>query len=233
MMKENKILKFAILCTLSVFVYALVTLIIFGFDGKSSFWISFVFGIVSISVAYLTSFLSLKDAAMKDWIFSLPILRWSVVYVFVEILISIIFMALDLLWKIAFLSQFLLLIFFLVIVVPCFFQKKNVKSINEITTAKVSYIRLMHSKLIILLPIVENDTVKRDIEQAADLLKHSDPMSSDALADIENKMSAYIDRLDELVRAGNIDEAAPVAREIRLLIAERNQLAMATKMIQY
>lgn len=232
-MKENKILKFAILCTLSVFVYALVTLIIFGFDGKSSFWISFVFGIVSISVAYLTSFLSLKDAAMKDWIFSLPILRWSVVYVFVEILISIIFMALDLLWKIAFLSQFILLVFFLVIVVPCFFQKKNVKSINEITTTKVSYIRLMYSKLIILLPRVENDTVKRDIEQAADLLKHSDPMSSDALADIENKMSAYIDRLDELVRAGNIDEAAPVAREIRLLIAERNQLAMATKMIQY
>lgn len=232
-MKENKILKFAILCTLSIFVYALVTLIIFGFDGKSPFWISFAFGIASISVAYVVSFLSLKDAEMKDWIFSLPILRWSVVYVFEEIVLSIIFMAFDILWKIAFLSQFILLVFFLVIVVPCFFQKKNVKSINEITTTKVSYIRLMYSKLIVLLPRVENDTVKKDIEQAADLLKHSDPMSSDALADIENKMSAYIDRLDELVRAGNIDEAAPVAREIRLLIAERNQLAMATKMIQH
>ena len=232
-MKENKILKFAILCTLSIFVYALVTLIIFGFDGKSPFWISFAFGIASISVAYVVSFLSLKDAEMKDWIFSLPILRWSVVYVFEEIVLSIIFMAFDILWKIAFLSQFILLVFFLVIVVPCFFQKKNVKSINEITTTKVSYIRLMYSKLIVLLPRVENDTVKKDIEQAAYLLKHSDPMSSDALADIENKMSAYIDRLDELVRAGNIDEAAPVAREIRLLIAERNQLAMATKMIQH
>lgn len=230
---NNKIFKFIFLGTLSVLVYALITLIIFGIDGDSSFWISFVFAIVSISLAFFTSFLSLKDTTLKDWIFSLPVLRWSIMYVFIEILVSIIFMTFDILWKISFLSQFILLIFFFIVVVPCFFQKKNVKSIDEITITKVSYIRLMYSKLVNLLPRIENDVVKNEIEQAIDLLKHSDPMSSDDLIDIERKLSASVDKLDELVRGGIFEEAVPVAREIRLLISERNQLSIATKMIQY
>lgn len=232
-MKINKILKLGIFCTLSIFVYALITLIIFGLDGESSFWISFVFGIVSISLSYFTAFLGFKDAALKDWIFSLPILRWSVIYVFIEILASIIFMTFNTLWKITFLSQFFLLIFYFIVVFPCFIQKKSVQSTNETTVSKVSYLRFMYSKLVNLLLRVENETVKREIEQAADLLKHSDPMTSDNLLDIENKLSSYIDKLDELVREGKIEEAGTIAKEIRLLIAERNQLAMASKMIQY
>jgi hypothetical protein len=118
-------------------------------------------------------------------------------------------------------------------VAPCFTQKNHVAAVREETAVKVSYIRQMNAKLVALLPRSEDAALKKDIEKAADMLRHSDPMSADSLAEIEQKMSAYVDQLDTLVREKNYAEAAPVAKELCLLIEERNQLVIASKLIQH
>lgn len=232
---ENKKVKFAFLTGLTVALYAMITLIIAGFDGGSNFWISFVFAIISFPLAFFITYLSARSTKrLSDWLFSLPIIRWCVIYVVAELVLSTAFMLIpDLSWKIAFLPQFLLPILFLVIVVPCFAQRKHVASVQQETVRKVSYMRQMHAKLTALLPRTEDAAVKKELEKAIDLVRHSDPMSADSLAEIEEKMASMVEQLDSLIRNGHYDVAAPVAKELSLLVVERSQLALAAKQIQY
>ena len=71
------------------------------------------------------------------------------------------------------------------------------------------------------------------LEKAIDLVRHSDPMSADSLQEIEEKMATMVEQLDSLIRNGHYDVAAPVAKELSLLVVERSQLALAAKQIQY
>lgn len=226
--------KFMGLSAITVFLYAFLTLVIFGFDGGSSFWISFSFAIISIILAYFISYLSVNAARrLTDWIFSLPVMRWCAIYVIVEIIIATVFMILHAPWKIVFIPQFLLPIFFLILVVPCFGQKNHVAEVSKETAVKVSYIRQLNAKLIALIPRTEDSALKKEMEKATDMLRHSDPMSADSLTEIEEKMFVCANQIDSLIREKNYTEAAPLVKEICLLIEERNQLVIAAKLIQY
>lgn len=226
--------KFMGLSAITVFLYAFLTFVVFGFDGGSSFWISFSFAIISIILAYFISYLSVNAARrLTDWIFSLPVMRWCVMYVIVEIIIATIFMIIHAPWKIVFIPQFLLPIFFLILVVPCFGQKNHVAEVSVETSVKVSYIRQLNAKLIALISRTEDSALKKEMEKATDMLRHSDPMSADSLTEIEEKMSACANQIDSLIREKNYTEAAPLVKEMCLLIEERNQLVIAAKLIQY
>ena len=232
---NNKKAKFAFLTVLTVALYAMITLIIAGVDGERNFWISFIFTLISFPLAYLiTYFSTIRAKRLSDWLFSLPLIRWCVIYVVVQLVLSTVFMFLpDISWKIVFLPQFLLPILFLVIVLPCFAQKDHIASVQKETVQKVSYMRQMHAKLTALLPRTEDPIVKKELEKAIDLVRHSDPMSADSLQPIEEKLATLVDQLDSLIRNGHWDVAAPIAKEISLLVVERSQLALAAKQIQY
>lgn len=101
------------------------------------------------------------------------------------------------------------------------------------TSVKVSYIRQLNAKLIALISRTEDSALKKEMEKATDMLRHSDPMSADSLTEIEEKMSACANQIDSLIREKNYTEAAPLVKEMCLLIEERNQLVIAAKLIQY
>ena len=225
--------KFFALGGAAVALYNFLILFMFNFDGEASFWTSLVFANISIILSVVVTYLGIKSVKkMTDWVFSLPIIRWCGIYVVTALVISLIFMLADSYasWKLTFIIQFLLPIFFLILVLPCFAQRAHIEEVNKVTETKVSNLRILHAKLLALVPRCENEAVRKDVEKAADLIRHSDPMSNDSLADIEQKLSNYIDSLDTLVRTGNLEAAAPIAKEVCLLIGERNQLAIATKL---
>lgn len=233
-LKNSKKGKFACLAGVSVLIYSILVFIIFGFSKGSSFWISYVFAVISFLLSYMVSYLSVNSAKrLTDWIFSLPVMRWCVIYVIVEIIIATIFMIIHAPWKIVFIPQFLLPIFFLILVVPCFGQKNHVAEVSVETSVKVSYIRQLNAKLIALISRTEDSALKKEMEKATDMLRHSDPMSADSLTEIEEKMSACANQIDSLIREKNYTEAAPLVKEMCLLIEERNQLVIAAKLIQY
>ncbi len=225
---------FGIFAGITVFLYSFLTFIIFGFDGGSSFWISFAFANVGILLAYFIAYLSVKSAKkLADWVFSFPIIRWCAIYAVVEILTALLFMIIEASWQVVFVPQFLLMIFFLVLALPCFLQKSHVEDVKKETAYKVSYIRQMHAKLLVLIPRTEDAELKKTIEKAADMLRHSDPMTADSLIEIEQKLIITINQIDDFVRQGNFQDAMPLAKELCLTIDERNKLAIAAKLTQY
>ena len=231
---NKKGLVSAVVAAASAVLYSVVMFIIFGFDKGANFWISYVFALVAIILSCTVTYLGFNKArTMTDWIFSIPIMRWCGIYSALAIILSILFALVDVSWKLVFLVQLALPVLFCVVVFPCFVQKKHMEQVAEQTAAKVSYVRLMHAKLVALLPRVEDAEVKKELDKAVDLLRHSDPMSADSLNDIEQKISSYVDEFDAQVRAAAWEQALPLIKEINMLIHERNQLSIASKMIQY
>lgn len=226
--------KFALLAGAAEFLYAFLVFIIFGFGGGHAFWISLVFAMIAIALACYVAYLSVKKAKrMSDWLFSAPVIRWCLIYAVLELIVATIFMIISAPWRVVFIPQFLLPILFVIVVIPCFMQKSHGAEVKQETTVKVSYVRQMNAKLLALIPRAEDPEIKKEIEKAADMLRHSDPMSADSLVEIENKLMAHVDQLDALVRAGNYTEAAPVVKEVCLLIDERSHLAIAAKLVQH
>lgn len=232
--KNNIKLKFVCFATIALFIYSLFIFVIFGFDGGVSFWMSYAFSVLSIAISFLFVYFSVNSARrLVDWLFSLPVVYWCVIYMGLEIIVATVYMIIAAPWKLVFLSQVIIPLIFLALIIPCFVQKHYVEEINAETSVKVGYIRLMHAKLLALIPRTENTELKKKIEEAAELFRHSDPASADSLAEIEERLSEYLDRLDTLVRSSCWDDAYPVVKEICLLINERNQLALAAKITKY
>lgn len=233
-LKNSTKAKFICLTAITAILYAFVTLLLFGFDRGSSFWISLVFAIGGICLAGLISFQSVCAARrLTDWIFSLPVLRWCVIYAAAEVILATVYMIFTAPWEMVFLTQFLLPILFLILVVPSFLQKNHVATINQQTAVKVSYIRQIYLKLTALLPRAEDSSVKKELEKAIDLLRHSDPMSADSLFELEQKISKCVEELDVLVRESDWNKAILATKELCMLASERNQLVIAAKITQY
>lgn len=232
--KNSAKVKFALLLAVTVFLYGFLCFIIFGFHGGVSFGISLVFAVISIMLAFYTAYCGVRTAKkLTDWLFNLPILRWCIIYVAAEIVMATCFMIIPAHWKVAFIPQFLLPFLFLILVVPSFAQKSYVAEVKQETAEKVSYIRQINAKLIALIPRTSAPLLKQELGKVVDILRHSDPMSASTLVEVEEKMLVCVNKADELIRAEKYEEAIPVIRELCYLIEERNQLVIASKLMQY
>lgn len=89
--------------------------------------------------------------------------------------------------------------------------------------AKVSYIREIQADIEMCAERETDPEIKNQLLDLAEKVRYSDPMSSDILAEIENKISNKISELD------TSDNKQAVIKEIDLLITERNKKAKMTK----
>ncbi len=226
--------KFSIGALVLLAVYIIITLIVCEFRGDTSFWISFAYMCLALFLVSGVSFYaSAKLQSLRDWIFSLPIIRWFVLYVCSEFVISLIFMILPIGWKLPFIIQLLLIVMFGALIGPSITQRKYVEEVHNNTVVKVSFTRELHAKLVSLLPRVEDADLKTTLSECIEALRHSDPMSHESLAELENKIAELIDTLSVQIKASAVEEAKDTCKELKISIAERSQMARAMKLSQY
>ncbi len=215
-------------------IYVIITLILCEFKGSSSFWISFTYMCFSfVLVSGMSFFASERFQNLRDWIFSLPIIRWCVMYIGAEFVISLIFMIIPVGWKVSFIIQLLLLVVFAALVGPSITQRKYIEEVHDDTVKKVSFARELYAKLVTLLPRVEDPHLKASLSESIEALRHSDPMSHENLSELEITISSYVEKLGIQIKNGDVENAKNTCKELNFSIAERSQMARALKLSQY
>ncbi len=211
--------------------YNLVLFIATGFDHFASFWVSYVFVLIAfISLACVSSLLGAKGMLLRDWLFGYPIIKHGVIYMVVEFIVSIIFMAADTdEWKLAFVVQFLLLAVYLVFAVSCFLAKETIQEIEKKVAVKTQTIRLLYAEMYTAAQGCTDETLKPVLEKLAEELRYSDPMSNEALADLEARLGNVVGEVKKLVLSGHFDIAKQYCVTVANLIVERNQKCKALK----
>ena len=93
----------------------------------------------------------------------------------------------------------------------------------------VSPMRAMQSKANALVNQCDAPELRAALQKLAEDFRFSDPVSSDALADVEMSLSACLDELQRSLTDGDLDSAAVLCRRAAATLTERNRLCKLNK----
>ena len=93
----------------------------------------------------------------------------------------------------------------------------------------VALMRALQSKLNQMAAQCDNPDAASAVKKFAEELRYSDPVSSDALAEIERDLNAAVDELQSAVIDGDSAAVKQLCRKASAILSERNRLCKLNK----
>ena len=93
----------------------------------------------------------------------------------------------------------------------------------------VSLMRSLQSKINQMAAQCDKPDAAAEVKRFAEEMRYSDPVSSEALADIEADLAAAVDELQAAIVDGDSDAAKQLCRKASAVLAERNRLCKLNK----
>ena len=213
--------------------YNVVFFMIGGFtDHTAVFWISWLFSLISFAALAVTSFiLGQRGMLMRDWLFGYPIIKHSTIYIILEVILSTIFCIFEdsISWQAAFVFQFIAFCVYMVFAISCFLAKNTIEEIKTKVEDKTRYIKLLRVDAEMLCEKCSDPEVKKSLQKLAEDIRFSDPMSNDALFELEKELSLAVSECDKAVVARDFENAMILCNKASMLLAERNRKCKALK----
>ena len=214
---KNKNLGYVVLGILLV----LVSLIAFVVptEKTGTFWISYVFTAIAILdqiVIWKNTFG--KEDTLKSKFLGLPVVHVGIVYLVVQIVAFAVFTAVPVLpiWS-AVVACAVILGFSVIFMIAGEAGRGEIERVEAKVQKKVFFIKELQADVELLIDRETNTEIRAALQQLAEKIRFSDPMSDDTLSKIE---STIADRVAELKTES--DKMA-IIHELDLLLAERNK----------
>lgn len=198
------------------------------FVKTTVFWFSFAFTLIAFGVtvyALYTAFLKKPDARSRFYGF--PIARIGVLYGGVQLVVGLLFMALGI-WIPAWLAVLVYAAMLGAAVIGLVSADAVVETIHtqdQKLKKDVTFMRSLQSKA--------NQMAAQcnlpEVQQFCENVHYSDPVSSEALAEIERDLSAAVDDLQAAIVDGDKDVIGQLARKADTLLSERNRVCKLNK----
>lgn len=211
--------------------YLLVVFLI-PFVHTATFWVSFVFTLIAFAVvgaALYIAFVQKPDA--KSRFYGFPIARIGVIYGITQLGAGLLFMALSR-WVPVWAAVLVYAIILGVAVIGLISADAVVEEIH-VQDGKlkkdVSLMRGLQSKLNQMASQCDNPDAAAAVKRFAEELRYSDPVSSDALTEVEADLAAAVDDLQSAVADGDSNAVKQLCRKASGILAERNRLCKLNK----
>lgn len=224
---KKDFVRIALCLGVLLMLYILLAFLI-PFVKTAVFWISFVFTLVAFAVtgwALYTAFLKKPDATSRFYGF--PIARIGVIYGGGQLAVGLLFMALGK-WIPAWLAVVVyaaLLGAAIIGLVSADAVVETIHTQDRKLKKDVAFMRSLQSKA--------NQMAAQchlpEVQQFCENVRYSDPVSSEALAEIEGALSAVADDLQAAIVEGNNGRTCQLAQKADHLLCERNRLCKLNK----
>lgn len=212
-------------------VYTLIVLAV-PFAKGGMFWLTYLFTAAAFGVqAYVFKLSFEKEAGAKSKFYGFPIARVGVLYLAVQLVLGLVFMALA-----AVAPVWLALVLYLALLVAAAVGVIATDSIRDEVERQdtqlkknVATMRALQSKAAALPARCEDAEAKSALEKLAEEFRYSDPVSAPALADLETDMAAIMEELSAAVTDGDNAAVLALCKKISATLAERNRLCKLNK----
>lgn len=229
-MKKDTIRAAAVLAIVLV-VYLLIALLA-PFMKNGTYWVSFVFSLVSFGVAGAALwFAFLRKGDARSRFYGFPIAKLGVLYFAVQLglgLVMMILAPLAPLWLAA-IVQVMLLAAALLGLIGAEAVVEEIAVQDKKLKANVSVMRALQSKANMLVAQCTEPGTAKVLAKFAEELRYSDPVSNEALAYIEQDLMAAVDQLQGAVTDRDWACAVELCHRATALLAERNRLCKLDK----
>lgn len=212
--------------------YNLVLFIVAGFEHTEVFWISWVFVLLGFAaMAIVGVFLGKEGLMLRDWIFGFPMIRCTTIYIVVEFILSVIFMLLeyDVSWQLAFVIQFIVFGLFIGLVASCFAAKRTIDTVRTNIKDKTTFIRMLRVDAEMLVEKCSDAETKAACQKLSEDIRFSDPMSSEALFELEKDIALAVSNCGDAITAGDFETAKMYCGKASMLLIERNKKCKVLK----
>lgn len=222
-MKKNKGMAYAVLgiafVLFNVIAFAIPTV------KTSTFWVAYVFTAVAFALQIGIWKFAFKGAdTLKSKFLGIPLISVGITYLIIQLIAFAVFMAFPLTasW-IAIVVCALILGISAICLIGTETGREEINRVEEKVEKKVFYIKSLQVDIEMLANSETDIDTKAALTRLAEKIRFSDPMSSDALADLEAEI---IEKVKELKTADNKSEIITV---LDSLITERNKKAKILK----
>lgn len=211
--------------------YILIAFLI-PFVKTAVFWVSFVFTLIAFGVVAASIYIAfIRNPSAKSKFYGFPIAKIGVMYGAAQLLAGLTFMALGLwipVWA-AVLVYAILLGAAVIGLISADAVVEEIHNQDGKLQKNVALMRALQSKLNQMAPQCDDPDASSAVKKFAEELRYSDPVSSDALADIERDLSAAVDELQSAVIDGDGAAVKQLCRKASGILSERNRLCKLNK----
>lgn len=215
-MKKNSTKGYVILGIL----FALVSIISFAVPTAktATFWVAYVFTAAAFAAQIIIWRTALGKEALKSKFLGFPIVHIGIVYAIIQVIAFAVFLFAPTLptWSAIVVCSIIAGIS-AVCMISAEAGRNEIERVEAKVQKKVFYIRELQADVELLADNETDTASKTALSQLADKIRFSDPMSSEQLADLENKISS---KVAELKATSNKLE---IITELNSLFDERNK----------
>ena len=217
MMKKNSTKGYVILGIL----FALISIIAFAVPTvkTATFWITYVFTAAAFAAQIVIWKTALgKGETLKSKFLGFPVVHIGIVYTVIQVIAFAVFMFVPTLptWSAIVVCSVIAGIS-AVCMISADVGRDEIERVEAKVQNKVFYVRELQADIELLADNETNADVQTALTQLAEKIRFSDPMSSEQLADLENKISI---KVAELKTASSKLE---IITELNSLLDERNK----------
>ena len=220
---KNKNLGYVVLSILLVFISIIAFVI--PTEKTGTFWITYVFTTIAILAQIVIWKNALgKEDTLKSKFLGLPVIHVGIVYLVVQIVAFAVFTAVPTLpiWS-AIVACTSILCFSVVSMIAGEAGRGETEYVESKVQKKVFFIKELQTDVELLIDRETDIEIRTALQQLAEKIRFSDPMSDDTLSKIENTIA---ERVAELKTES---DKMSIIHELDSLLAERNKKAKILK----
>ena len=231
-MKKNKtkvIIGFGLIYAILFAVFNLLVFIIPGLR-TGVFWLSYGFMNLAFVVQIVSLILSFKSADVEAAFFGIPLASFSVFYLCAELAIGALFMIFQQVNIIlALIIQVLVLAVFLVIAIISLLARDTVQQVSDNVKQQVTNLKSVLVDIEMLTDGCTDPELKSALRRLSETVKYSDPISNEAVADVEQRIMRKISELKINIDDNHVVDAKQNCAELERLYIERNKKLAISK----
>ncbi len=218
-------------------VFAVFTVIVFAvpFKHNAVFWLSYVFAVIAVGVqlySYPKAF-DFEGHDVRSKFYGFPLARLTTVFLILQLALSLIFMIIakfvDVKAWIPVVLYVILLGLFAIGFIAADTMKEEIERQDVVHKANVGTMRALQSKAVFVASQCEDAETKKALDAFSEALRFSDPVSSEALADIEENLTGLVEELGNAVMDKDFAAAKTLCAKATSLLADRNRMCKLNK----
>lgn len=225
-MKNNKAKNTVAFGLIYVILLGVFNLLVFTISKSRNdvFWLSYGFMTLAFVVQIVSMFMSFKSADVETAFFGIPLASFSVFYLCAELVIGALFMIFQMAsFTLALVIQVLVLAVFLSIAIISLLARDTVQQISDNVKEHVSNLKSVLVDIEMLMDCCTDPELKADLRKLSETVKYSDPISNEAVADVEQRIMRKISELRINIDDNQIADAKQSCADLERLYVERNK----------
>ena len=220
-----------IVAAVTLVIYNLVVFLV-PFRMNGVFWTSYIFTLIAFVVVGASIYIAfIRKPDAKSRFYGFPIAKIGVIYGIAQLVVGLVFMALGKILPVwlAVLIYGIGLCLAVIGLISADAVRDEIENQDEKLKKDVELMRSLQSKVNQMVNMCDDADATAELKAFAEEIKYSDPVSSDALAEIESDLSAVIAELQYAVVDGDANSIKVLCRKATLTLGERNRLCKLNK----